>query len=151
MSELTDTLEKVIQQAALDGALTADAVAQFHSLVVERNALKEANEEWEETDKQHQKDRADLNQMVSETKTQLGDYHTRERELQERERKADKLQVEKECADLRVRDHKEMFSLVFRNSIIRKEVMTPAESHTEATGASHSTFSEKNIVDEKTE
>jgi hypothetical protein len=151
MSDLTDTLEKVIQQAALDGALTADAVSQFHSLVVERNALKDANEEWEETDKKSKQECEELSRNLAKTTGKLGDYQTRERELQEREREADKLQVEKECADLRVLDHKEMFSLVFRNSIIRKEVMTPASQHTEATGASHSTFSNKDTVDEKTE
>ena len=56
MTELTDKLETVIQQAALDGALTKDAVSQFHSLVVERNALKDANEEWEENDKKLKKE-----------------------------------------------------------------------------------------------
>jgi hypothetical protein len=40
MSDLTDNLELLIQKAALDGALTQDAVAQFHTLVKERDAIR---------------------------------------------------------------------------------------------------------------
>lgn len=151
MTELTDKLETVIQQAALDGALTKDAVAQFHSLVVERNALKDANVEWEETDKKSKKEHATLSTSFSQVSTQLSDYQTRERELQEREQKITTLELTATHMGERVKDHQKMVELIFRNSILRKEVMTPAESHTEATGASHQTFSEKNVVDEKTE
>jgi len=122
MSDLTDTLEKVIQQAALDGALTADAVSQFHTLVKERDALKEANIEWEESDKKSKKAHEALNTSLSQVSTQLGDYQTRERELEERETKVTRLEIEKECSDKRVEDHVKMVELVFRNLEVRRNV-----------------------------
>ncbi len=122
MSELTDTLEKVIQQAALDGALTKDAVSQFHSLVVERNALKDANVEWEETDKKSKQEHVTLNASFSQVSSQLSDYQTRERELVERETKVTRLEIEKECSDKRVEDHVKMVELVFRNLEVRRNV-----------------------------
>jgi len=128
MTELTDTLEKVIQQAALDGALTTDAVAQFHSLVVERNALKDANEEWEETDEKHKKEHAKLNAELEGTITKLHDYVTRERELVERETKVTRLEIEKECSDKRVEDHVKMVELIFRNLEVRRNVFPVSPS-----------------------
>ncbi len=122
MTELTEKLEKVIQQAALDGALTEDAVAQFHSLVKERNALKDANVEWEETDKKSKKAHEALNTSLSQVNTQLSDYQTRERELVERETKVTRLEIERECADIRVKDHINMVELVFRNLEVRRNV-----------------------------
>ena len=49
-------------------------------------------------------------------------------DLMDRENKCMELEVRKECADLRVVDHKEMFKTVFRNSVLRKEVMTPIDA-----------------------
>lgn len=151
MTELTDKLETVIQQAALDGALTKDAVSQFHSLVVERNALKDANEEWEENDKKLKKEVEKLVTDLDIARTLNKVAAEAEVAMIEREQKITTLELTAEHMEERVKDHKEMFSLVFRNSVIRKEVMTPAGSHTDATGASSQTFSEKNLVDEKTE
>lgn len=122
MSDLTDTLEKVIQQAALDGALTADAVSQFHSLVVERNALKDANEEWEETDEKHKKDLEKITTQRDNMQQQILLHVERESELEERETQVTRLEIEKECAEIRVEDHVKMFELVFRNLEVRRNV-----------------------------
>jgi hypothetical protein len=46
----------------------------------------------------------------------------------DREGKCTELEIRKECADLRVTDHKEMFTTVFRNSVLRKEVMSPVSA-----------------------
>ena len=149
MTELTDTLEKVIQQAALDGALTEDAVSQFHSLVVERNALKDANVEWEESDKKLKKDLEKLVGELDMARSLNKVAAEAEMAMIEREAKITKLECKAEHMEERVKDHKEMFTTVFRNSVLRKEVMTPASSHTEATGASHSTYSDRNTVEEE--
>lgn len=153
MTELTDTLEKVIQQAALDGALTTDAVAQFHSLVKERDALKEANEEWEESDKKSKKSHEALNTSLSQVNTQLSDYQTRERELEERETKMTRLEITKECADKRVEDHVKMVELVFRNLEVRRNVfpVSPSTPVTESGMHGMSGMVEERVQTEKTE
>ncbi len=122
MTELTEKLEKVIQQAALDGALTEDAVAQFHSLVKERNALKDANVEWEETDKKHKKESQKLSERCDNMQQQILLHVERESELEEREKKMTRLEIERECADIRVKDHINMVELVFRNLEVRRNV-----------------------------
>jgi hypothetical protein len=151
MTELTDKLETVIQQAALDGALTKDAVAQFHSLVKERDALKDANVEWEEADEKNKKEVRKLVSELEISKALNKVAMEAEMLMIEREQKMTTLELTAAHQSKRVEDHVKMVELIFRNSIIRREVMTPASQHTEATGASHSTFSNKDVVDEKTE
>ena len=149
MSELTDTLEKIIQQAALDGAMTEDAVAQFHTLVTERNALKDANIEWEESDKKLTKERDKIAEQRDNMQKQILLNAEREDTLTEREKAICRLECKAEHMEERVKDHKEMFTTVFRNSVLRKEVMTPNESHTEASGASHNSFFTKETLEEE--
>ncbi len=151
MSELTDTLDKVIQKAALDGALTHEAVAQFHTLVKERDALKDANEEWERNDKVMTKERDELRKRVTALDECCQDWAGKEQDLMDRENKCTELEVRKECAEDRVKDHQEMFRVVFRNAIVRKEVMSRNDSHTESTGASHSSYETKETLEEKEE
>ena len=125
MSELTDNLDKLIQKAALDGALTADAVAQFHALV-------EANESQT---KQLGSLRDDLGKKTKECDTLRqerdsardirGTFKARIESLDEREKEMTKLEMTAAHQAERVKDHKEMFTTVFRNSVLRKEVMTP--------------------------
>ena len=149
MTELTDQLDKIIQKAALDGALTQDAVSQFHALVKERDALKEANEEWEVSDKKLKKDLARDQAQVKILSAECETWAGREQDLLDREGKCTELEIRKECADSRVTDHQEMFRIVFRNAIIRKEVMTTNENHTDMNGAQHSSFSTKEPVEEE--
>ena len=149
MSELTDKLEKIIQQAALDGALTEDAVAQFHTLVQERNALKEANIEWEENDKKTKKEIETLSKQYSEMHSQVGVFNARIDELEKREKECHELEIRKECAEERVKDHKEMFKLVFRNSVLRREVMSPSYDFQEPSGTQRSSYPVKNDVEEE--
>jgi len=149
MTELTDTLEKVIQQAALDGALTEDAVSQFHSLVVERNALKDANVEWEESDKKAKKEIQKLGERCDNMQQQILLNAERESELQKREKEITQLECTAKHMEERVEDHKEMFKTVFRNSVLRKEVLSPHHDHTDVNGASSSTYSTKEQVEEE--
>ncbi len=125
MTDLTDSLEVLIQKAALDGALTADAVAQFHSLVTERDALKTDLEDLTKVHANVVVNRDALNEKMQAAVKCAEEWAGREQDLMDRENKCTELEIRKECADLRVLDHKEMFTTVFRNSVLRKEVMTP--------------------------
>lgn len=134
MTELTEKLEKVIQQAALDGALTADAVAQFHSLVKERDALKDANVEWEEADEKHKKEVRKLVSELEISKSLNKVAMEAEMLMIEREQKMTRLEIEKECSDKRVEDHVKMVELVFRNLEVRRNVfpVSPSTQITES-------------------
>jgi len=125
MSDLTDNLELLIQKAALDGALTQDAVAQFHTLVKERDALKTDLVELKEVHKNVVINRDALKEKVDAAVKCAEEWAGREQDLMDREGTCTKLEVEKACAELRVQDHKDMFVTVFRNSVLRKGVMTP--------------------------
>lgn len=149
MTDLTDTLEKIIQQAALDGAMTEDAVAQFHTLVVERNALKDANVEWEENDKKLKKELETLAVDLDIAKGLNKVAAEAEMAMIEREQNITTLELTAKHQAERVEDHKDMVKLIFRNTVLKKGVMTPAGSHTDVNGASSSTYSDRNEVEEE--
>jgi hypothetical protein len=149
MSQLTEDLDKLIQKAALDGALTQKAVDMFHSVLKENEELRDKCVKLEQTQMRMEEAKKALDSSFAQTSLELGEYHLREQELKDREKKITVLEMQAKYELARVEDHKEMFKVVFRNSVLRKEVMTPASSHTEATGASHSTFSDKNTVEEE--
>ena len=128
MTNLTNELEVIIQKAALDGALTNEAVAQFHSLVKERDALKEDNCRLDDLNTELEEKVTKFDARASAAEKCAEEWAGREQDLMDRESTCTKLEVEKECAELRVTDHKEMFTTVFRNSVLRKEVMTPLDS-----------------------
>jgi len=118
-------IDKIIQKAALDGVLTKGAVTQFNELIHERDALaKTVDEQKLALDKEkaaNQELTAKLNTHIEmEQSLVTREASVEESELEHRDRK-----VKLECAELRVKDHKEMFTTVFRNSVLRKEVMTP--------------------------
>lgn len=128
MTMLTEELEVIIQKAALDGALTQDAVAQFHALVTERDAIKVELEELKKAHATLIVNRDALNAKMQAAVTCAEEWAGREQDLMDREGKCTELEIRKECADLRVTDHQEMFRLVFRNSVIRRGVMTPVSA-----------------------
>jgi hypothetical protein len=128
MTDLTDQLDKIIQKAALDGALTADAVDQFHSLV------KQCDSQAEELRKLN-KVNTDLIDARDKLKVELNLAQTLNKVAAE----AEIAMIERECnittleltaahEKQRVQDHINMFTTVFRNSVLRKEVMTPLEA-----------------------
>ena len=125
MTDLTNELEVIIQKAALDGALTQDAVAQFHALVTERDALKKDNCRLDDLNTELNEKVNHFSQRVTAAETCAQEWAGREQDLMDREGTCTKLEVEKECAELRVKDHQKMVELIFRNSVIRKSVMTP--------------------------
>ena len=122
MSKLTEDLDKLIRQAALDGSLTKDAVDMFHGVLKENDDIKKDLEKQNKDLSNMQKERDALSASFAQISTKLSDYQTRERELEEREQENLKLQLEAKHQGERVEDHKEMVKLVFRNLEVRRSV-----------------------------
>ena len=149
MSELTENLDKLIQKAALDGALTPDAVAQFHALVIQGDAQAEELRELQKVNTEIIEKRDEYSRKLKIMLDDANELSTRAAAIDASEQEHRDREVRLECAELRVQDHREMFKVVFRNAIIRREVMTSNESHTDVNGASHNSFSMKDNVEEE--
>jgi hypothetical protein len=128
MTDLTQDLEKIILRAGIDGALTEDAVAQFHALVTERNAIRIELDQSIDARDALRNERDEARQIRDVLQAECETWAGKEQDLMDREGKCAELEIRKECAELRVIDHKEMFTTVFRNSVLRKEVMTALDS-----------------------
>jgi uncharacterized protein (DUF3084 family) len=150
MSDLTEGLEVLIQKAALDGALTQDAVAQFHSLVKERDALKTDNEHYHLKNEQLDERVTKLDARASAAEKCAEEWAGREQDLMDREGKCTELEIRKECAEKRVEDHQSMVGLIFRNAVMKKGVMTPLPGlKADQYGTSHAPFAQKDDVEEE--
>jgi chromosome segregation ATPase len=150
MSDLTENLEKLIQKAALDGALTEGAVDQFHALVTERDALKDDNDTLNVRNKDQTKTIERLSEQYNENHSQLADWAKREQDLKDREGKCTELEIRKECAEKRVEDHQSMVGLIFRNAVMKKGVMTPLPGlKADQYGTSHAPYAQKDDVEEE--
>ena len=128
MTDLTDQLDKLIQKAALDGALTSEAVAQFHSLVKQCESQAEELRSLNKlnNDLKDKRDKLTTDLQMAKKLNEIA--VTAELEMIEREKKMTTLELTAEHEQRRVKDHKEMFTTVFRNSVLRKEVLTPVEA-----------------------
>jgi hypothetical protein len=148
MPELAKDLEKLILKAGIDGALTEDAVAQFHALVKQRDALDVDNKRLDDLNTELEEKVNEWVQRASSAETCAQEWAGREQDLMDRESKCTELEIRKECADLRVTDHQEMFKTVFRNSVIRQSVMTPLPGlKADQYGTSHAPFAQKDDVE----
>jgi hypothetical protein len=124
MSDLGKDLEKLILRAGIDGALTEDAVAQFHALVKQRDALDADNKRLDDANTELAERITSVTEMYNDRQNQLQGWATREQEIKDREEKCTRLEVEKECADKRVTDHQEMVRLIFRNPVTHRQIPT---------------------------
>jgi len=122
MSQLTEDLDRLIQKAALDGALTQKAVDMFHSVMGENEDFKTQLE----TDVD--KIKADA-LMIDSLKTDLRIAQglnkvaaEMEASLINREQKMTVLEMQAKYELTRVEDHKEMVKLIFRNLELRRSV-----------------------------
>jgi uncharacterized coiled-coil DUF342 family protein len=150
MSELTDQLDTLIQKAALDGALTKTAVAQFHALVTQHDAVIEELTNLKEAHENVVTNRDALSQKLQEAQTCAEEWAGREQDLMDREGKCTELEIRKECAETRVEDHKSMVGLIFRNAVMKKGVMTPLPGlKADQYGTSHAPFAQKDDVEEE--
>ncbi len=150
MTELTDQLDKIIRKAALDGALTEDAVAQFHSLVKQCDAQAEELRSLNKLNSTliDQKDKLTTELHLSQTLNKVA--AEAEIAMMEREKNITTLELTAGFEAQRVKDHINMFTTVFRNSVLRKEVMTPIEATRMDQGMSgQSGYASKDTVDEE--
>ena len=125
MSELTEQLDKIIQQAALDGALTQKAVDQFHTVLTENTALETKVASLEVVVEDRRKKISVLEIDIALSKSLVEVAAKAEVEMIEREKNITTLELTAQHHEQRVVDHQFMFTTVFRNSVLRKEVMTP--------------------------
>lgn len=153
MSELTTELDRLIQKAALDGALTEDAVAQFHDILAENEGFKTQLE----TDVD--KIKADA-LMIDSLKTDLRIAQglnkvaaEMEASLINREQKMTVLEMQAKYELTRVEDHKEMVKLIFRNLEVRRNVfpVSPAQHINDQGITAAGGFVEEREQTEKTE
>jgi len=125
MTDHIKEIDKIIQKAALDGVLTSGAVKQFNELILERDALAKTVDAQKITLKSKEDECNHLQESLAKYREMEQTLCTREAAVEEDENEHRDRKVRLECADLRIKDHKEMFTTVFRNSVLRKEVMTP--------------------------
>lgn len=125
MTDHIQEIDKIIQKAALDGVLTSGAVKQFNELILERDALAKTTE----AQKKELEKGATVLQLVQQERdaarsdrdalTQFMD------DVKEREKKITELEFEAKYSELRRKDGVHLFETVFKNSVLRREVMTP--------------------------
>lgn len=125
MSELTQELDKLIQKAALDGALTKDAVEMFHSIVTENGELRALRSSNAEQITKLKKELDEKNSRLNVLKNECETWAGKEQDLLDRESQAEVLEMTVKYEQKRVDDHKSMVGLIFRNAVIKKGVMTP--------------------------
>ena len=150
MSDVAKELEKIILKAGIDGALTEDAVAQFHALVTERNALRSELDDVKKQNARLDQRIVEVNEKYSEAVQSNDAWATRDKELKDREDKVTRLEVEKECAEQRVADHKHMFETVFKGVHMRRQVVTPGSSTVDQYGTKTSDYPDTtDVVDQE--
>jgi len=149
MSELTEQLDKIIQQAALDGALTQKAVDQFHSIIIQNAALETQVADLESLGEERRKKISGLEIDIALSKSLVEVAAKAEVEMIEREKNITTLELTAAHQEQRVNDHKKMVELIFRNSVLRKEVMTPTNSTIDQYGSRQTDFPNKDTVEEE--
>ncbi len=123
MDKYLQEIENAVQKAGIDGALTKEAVAQFHGVLEKCDELTEKNKSQE---KQLSSVRNDLGACQRDLGIAQGLNKIAaemEAAIINREQEMTKLEVRTECAEKRVEDHQNMVGLIFRNSVIRSSVL----------------------------
>lgn len=128
MTDIAKELERMIQKAAIDGTFSQDAVAQFHTIVTERDALKTELATSIDARDALRKERDEARAMRDALQTEVETWAGREQDLLTRESQQDVLQKSLEYEQLRVKDHQHMVQLIFRNPVTRSQVMTPGHA-----------------------
>lgn len=149
MPELAKDLEKLILRAGIDGALTEDAVAQFHALVKQRDALDADNKRLDDANTELSERITSVTEMYNDRQSQLQGWATRESEIKDREEKCLRLELEAEYNLKRVEDHKSMVSLVFRNSVLKKQIVTPGSSTIDQYGTKNDNYPDTTPTEEE--
>ena len=123
MSELTIELDRLIQKAAIDGALTKDAVDMFHSVLEQNEELANDILTKSTTIVKMEKDVQELTSKLSIAQGLNKVAAEMEAAIINREQKMTELELTAKNEKQRVEDHQNMFGLVFRNAVLRNTVL----------------------------
>jgi hypothetical protein len=125
MADHLGEINKIIQKAALDGVLTEGAVKQFHEVLEANKVLTERSESLDK----RLKDEASKNVTLTGEKNalfaEMKVMSARLADVEARETKMTELELIAKHQGQRVDDHKNMVALIFRNTTLKKQVMTP--------------------------
>ncbi|MDC7221568.1 MAG: hypothetical protein PQJ59_16660 [Spirochaetales bacterium] len=123
MKDIQEAIKKNMPEMV--GKELQDLIKEYEAKKVE---LREKNDIIDSLESSMKKQESELSALKKTVKT-YGDLVERESVIQSKEQelaiKEAVLAVREETADLRVNDHKEMFSQVFKNRITRESVLTP--------------------------
>lgn len=122
MDKYIQEIQNAIERAAIDGALTKDAVQQFNSLIEHNEALQDQAIDF---DKKFRRQDGEIKELTTNLSMSQGLNKIAaemEASLIERERSITKLEMTAANETKRVEDHKDMFDKVFRNLEVRRSV-----------------------------
>jgi predicted RNase H-like nuclease (RuvC/YqgF family) len=126
-----ENIQSIIDELAATNSFSAGAMAQFTKMKDELDAaehtikyLRRNNTEKDEELKDAKDEVRAANEEISRMYALEQEWHKRNSELCDREQQITRLEMTAQNESQRVTDHQEMFKVVFRNAIIRREVMT---------------------------
>jgi hypothetical protein len=122
MDKYLQEIEKTVQQAAINGTLTKEAVDMFHGILEENAELTEKNESQRKQLSSVRDDLGNANRDLGIANGLVQVAAEAEMAMAEREQKMTVLEMQAKYELARVEDHKEMFKVVFRNLEMRRNV-----------------------------
>lgn len=133
-NQLNEELMKSIRVAAINGVLTNEAADQVKEVMDDnkrlKNRIKKLEEELHESVSSCIAYKAEISKLEEKECSIKG----REQIVRVKENDIIRMECELSGAKERVRDHKEMFGLVFRNIEIRRNVMTGVHGNAQTYG-----------------
>jgi predicted RNase H-like nuclease (RuvC/YqgF family) len=129
MNKLSDQISKLINEQSASGVLTPSVLKQMNEISEDSIKISEQNRALREELDKAKAEIKNVNKaydLMSEDFKKLKD---REQSLLDREKEITKLELRAEYEAIRVADHASMFSIVFRNTEIRRTVLGSAVAH----------------------
>lgn len=149
MSDINTKINAIIQAAAIDGTLTQSAISQFNTLVEDYEELHDKYKVQLKGNEAVKKDRDEIRKERDSAVAECNDYIKRDADLCEREAKMTEMEVREECTKLRIADHQEMFRVVFRNAVIKRDVVTPGSASFDQYNSKTDNFPDKTPIEEE--
>lgn len=118
-------IKRVLDKAGIDGTLTDNAAEYFNDALKQNKEMKSKIIKLEGDVASRSERIKDVERENEQVLTQNNVWLARESELKTREEEMLKLELVAEYEAERVKDHKEMFKIVFKNLETRRNVFTP--------------------------
>lgn len=122
-----EILEQAVNGVLQEKALSKEAIDAVQQVLAENEDLKAGNESLRELTANQEKSLAIAQKKNAEYDSLVDALAAREKALQERENKADLLDLQVEHAKIRVADLKEITGLVFRNTVLKKTMYNSSQ------------------------